>query len=455
MSALTHDGLPSLLARGTRTLARATAPGTRPLAGRRFFPLWAVVLHRAGAPVARTQSPSRSARPRTSSPSRCRGARKPNGCATWWLLAGAPSGGVERTMPLPRPGSSSSRTPPAPSIRSSARPFALRESAPSSGSSAPSLGPTARLRRGRAREAWPGRRRCRSRRSVRWLTVNAATIDRAGNRTSSPAAPLTMTGSARGAPPRKSAAPLATASAPTIGGPDERPRTRSGRRPPGGRRPGRAPAAARRSRPSRAAARKASTARRWTARSASGSGACGSNASARAARELPGRSRRALDDRRDLVERHAEHVVEHEREPLRRRQRLEHDEQRQPDGVGHHRVALRPGVVRRADDRLRKPGSGELLVARLAPTKRVEADPADDHGQPASQVIGPARIAAVEPQPGLLHGVLGLADRSEHAVAHRAQVPAVSLELLGEPLLSRLAVPAVRHEMDTCLVRLV
>ena len=46
MSALTHDGLPSLLARGTRTLARATAPGTRPLAGRRFFPLWAVVLHR-------------------------------------------------------------------------------------------------------------------------------------------------------------------------------------------------------------------------------------------------------------------------------------------------------------------------------------------------------------------------------------------------------------------------
>jgi hypothetical protein len=32
--------------------------------------------------------------------------------------------------------------------------------------------------------------------------------------------------------------------------------------------------------------------------------------------------------------------VEHEREPLRRRQRLEHDEQRQTDGIGEQRLVL-------------------------------------------------------------------------------------------------------------------
>jgi len=46
-----------------------------------------------------------------------------------------------------------------------------------------------------------------------------------------------------------------------------------------------------------------------------------------AARELPGRRRRPVDDRGDLLERHPEHVVEDEGEPLGRRQRLEHDQQ--------------------------------------------------------------------------------------------------------------------------------
>ena len=37
---------PSRLARLSRAIARATAPMSRPLAGRRFFPLWAVLHHR-------------------------------------------------------------------------------------------------------------------------------------------------------------------------------------------------------------------------------------------------------------------------------------------------------------------------------------------------------------------------------------------------------------------------
>ena len=59
-----------------------------------------------------------------------------------------------------------------------------------------------------------------------------------------------------------------------------------------------------------------------------------------AARELPGRGRGALDDRRDLIEGHGEHVMEDEREPLGGSQGVEHDEQRQPDRVGEQRLML-------------------------------------------------------------------------------------------------------------------
>jgi hypothetical protein len=46
MSTLTYPAPPSGLSRAMRSLARATAPLSRPLAGRRFFPLWAIVRHR-------------------------------------------------------------------------------------------------------------------------------------------------------------------------------------------------------------------------------------------------------------------------------------------------------------------------------------------------------------------------------------------------------------------------
>ena len=86
----------------------------------------------------------------------------------------------------------------------------------------------------------------------------------------------------------------------------------------------------------------------------------------------------------------------------------------------------------------------ELFVARLSTAQGIEADPADDHRQPASNVIAPARVAAVEPQPGFLDGVLGLGDRSKHPVADRAQVTAVALELRGEPVASGQVIARVR-----------
>jgi hypothetical protein len=65
---------------------------------------------------------------------------------------------------------------------------------------------------------------------------------------------------------------------------------------------------------------------------------------ARAARELARGDDRAIHDRRDLLEGHPEHIVEHERQSFRRLQLLEDDEQRQADRVGEHGV--RPRVLR-------------------------------------------------------------------------------------------------------------
>ena len=46
MTSIPHTAAPSRLGQLTRTIARATAPLSRPLAGRRFFPIWAIVHHR-------------------------------------------------------------------------------------------------------------------------------------------------------------------------------------------------------------------------------------------------------------------------------------------------------------------------------------------------------------------------------------------------------------------------
>ena len=63
-----------------------------------------------------------------------------------------------------------------------------------------------------------------------------------------------------------------------------------------------------------------------------------------------------IHDRRDLLEGHPEHIVEHERESFRRLELLEDNEQCQTDRVGEHRVGLGSFVpdTYRADDRIRR-----------------------------------------------------------------------------------------------------
>jgi hypothetical protein len=125
------------------------------------------------------------------------------------------------------------------------------------------------------------------------------------------------------------------------------------------------------------------------------------------------------DDRRDLVERQREHVVQHERDPLGGVQRLQNDEQGKADGVVQYRLVLGVHSGLRADDGIRHPH-----VERQVPagTEQVQADPRDHRGQPGTEVVDVAGVGPAGPQPRLLHGVVGLGERTEHPVRHGPQM---------------------------------
>jgi len=125
--------------------------------------------------------------------------------------------------------------------------------------------------------------------------------------------------------------------------------------------------------------------------------------------------------------------VQHERQALRGREALEHHEEREPDRVREHGVALRVGRVVGLDDGLGEPGTGVILAPCLPGAERVKADPSDDGDQPGAQVIDRG-VRAIETEPRLLHRIVGLRQRAQHPVRDRAQARPDTLELLRQPV---------------------
>jgi hypothetical protein len=54
--------------------------------------------------------------------------------------------------------------------------------------------------------------------------------------------------------------------------------------------------------------------------------------------------------------------------------------------------------------------------------------------QLAAEVLNRARVSAIEPEPGLLHRVVRLVQRAEHAIGDPAQTRPMLLEPLRQPL---------------------
>ena len=165
-----------------------------------------------------------------------------------------------------------------------------------------------------------------------------------------------------------------------------------------------------------------------------GESGCSLHPAACTARELPRRGWGALNDRRDLVEGHGEHVMQDEREPLGGSQSVEYHEQGEPDRVGEQRLMLGVGSVLGADDRVGHVRAERLLGPRFARLQGRQAHPGDDRGQPPAQVLDAVAVGSADSQPGFLNRVVRLAQRAEHPIGDRSQVRALLLETLRQQL---------------------
>jgi hypothetical protein len=106
--------------------------------------------------------------------------------------------------------------------------------------------------------------------------------------------------------------------------------------------------------------------------------------------QLPGRIRRSVHQWGDVVERHREHVVEDEAQPLGRAQLLQDDQQGEPDRVREQRLLLRIQRVPGAHDRLGYVGGEGFLTPRLARAQHVEGHPG-----PPTVVSQPPRFSTL------------------------------------------------------------
>ena len=118
--------------------------------------------------------------------------------------------------------------------------------------------------------------------------------------------------------------------------------------------------------------------------------------------------------------------------PLGRRQRFQHHQQGQADGIGELDLMLGIVAFSAALDLVRRTEIERVFAPRLALPQHIEANARHHRRQPAAEIADVAGVGAAEPQPGFLHGVLGFAARAKHAVGDRPQAAAVGLELPGQ-----------------------
>lgn len=140
--------------------------------------------------------------------------------------------------------------------------------------------------------------------------------------------------------------------------------------------------------------------------------------------ELAAGSHRAAHRRRDLLERHCEHVMQDERHPLTGAQRAQHLQQgtayliiqRDPIGrIGNRRNIQRGSGFHHGCD----PGP---LTAHTRRTQLIQAQPAHHHRQPGTWLVNLRLLSPGQPHKCLLNRVLGVADIAEHLIGQVHQV---------------------------------
>jgi hypothetical protein len=117
------------------------------------------------------------------------------------------------------------------------------------------------------------------------------------------------------------------------------------------------------------------------------------------ARQLPRRIHRPADDRRDLVEWHSEHVVQHECHSLGGVKAVEDGQEGQAERVSKQRLLLRVQAGFRTDDRIRHMRIKGRLATHPSRAKHVQGHTGDDRGQPAAHVLDVAGVGPAELDP--------------------------------------------------------
>ncbi len=135
------------------------------------------------------------------------------------------------------------------------------------------------------------------------------------------------------------------------------------------------------------------------------------------------------------VERHREHVVQHEREAFGGESVSSTTSNAKPTESASSASCSGSSAVRRIDDRIRDVRSECLLAAGRTGAEHVQRHARDDGGQPRTEVLHDACVRSTEPQPRLLNGVISVAQRAEHPVSHRPQARPVLLELICQQFL--------------------
>lgn len=153
----------------------------------------------------------------------------------------------------------------------------------------------------------------------------------------------------------------------------------------------------------------------------------------RAAGELACRRGRPFNHGRDLLERDAEQIVEHEGDSLGRIQRVEHDEEREADRLGGHGFGFRIARGRRPGDRNGEVRGLFVLRARFARAQVIETHARGHGGQEAAQVRDLIDVGGRHAEPRLLHRIVSLVRRTKQALGDAAKMSAARLERGGEP----------------------
>ncbi len=163
-------------------------------------------------------------------------------------------------------------------------------------------------------------------------------------------------------------------------------------------------------------------------------GGCAAHAAACAACELPRRLGRPSDDRGDVVKRHVEHVVQHKCNALRRRQRIEQDQQGHANRIGENRFFLGAFAGSDCDNVATRIIRRQVLAPACAPFQRIEAGARNNGRQPAFEIRNTRNVRAADAQSALLQRVVGFGSRSQYALRNALQARPSRLKALREPL---------------------